>query len=139
MPNSKTSNLQGQSGFSLIEVLVVTLMLAILAATVVNQFFSYKRKAYNATAQSDLKNALSSQEAYYAENLAYLPCSDVSSCETTLPNFVGTKSGNGDPACDIFNFTVTGDTLTGTSKHKFSNRTFVFDSSVGGSITGTDS
>ncbi len=67
-PNSKNFR---NKGFTLIELLVVIAIIAILAAIALPMFSSYKMKAYNAAAQSDLRNLKAMMEWYYADYLEY--------------------------------------------------------------------
>lgn len=46
-------------------------IIGILAAIAIPQFASYRQKAYNAAALSDLKNCRTETEAYYADNFTY--------------------------------------------------------------------
>ena len=59
------------AGFTLIELLIVVAIIGILAAIAIPQFSSYRAKAYNSSATSDMKNAKTSLEAYYMENHTY--------------------------------------------------------------------
>ena len=59
------------SGFTLIELLVVIAIIGILAAIAIPQFASYRKKAYNSAALSDLKTAKTTLEAYYADSQYY--------------------------------------------------------------------
>lgn len=63
-------------GFTLIELLIIMIILAILAGIVIPRFFSTKERALVATLQSDLRNLITAQVAYWDENQVY--ASDVS-------------------------------------------------------------
>ena len=60
-----------QNGFTLIEMLIVTVIIGILAAIAVPKFSSAKEKAYDRAAMSDIRRAQVAAEAYYADNMAY--------------------------------------------------------------------
>ena len=60
-----------QNGFTLIEVLIVTVIIGILAAIAVPIFSNTKDKAYMAAMKSDLRNLLTAQETYYVANATY--------------------------------------------------------------------
>jgi len=62
---------KNEKGFTLIELLIVVAIIGILAAIAIPQFASYRQKAYNSAAQSDLKNLKTGMEAYMADNQQY--------------------------------------------------------------------
>ncbi len=62
---------KNEKGFTLIELLIVVAIIGILAAIAIPQFASYRQKAYNSAAQSDLKNLKTGMEAYNADNQEY--------------------------------------------------------------------
>ena len=64
-------NLRSSKGFTLIELLIVVAIIGILAAIAIPQFSAYRSKAYNAGANSDLKNLKTGFEAYMADNQEY--------------------------------------------------------------------
>ncbi len=63
--------LRSKKGFTLIELLIVVAIIGILAAIAIPQFSSYRAKAYNTAATSDLKNTKTNLESYFADNQKY--------------------------------------------------------------------
>jgi type IV pilus assembly protein PilA len=117
--------MQNRKGFTLIELLIVVVIIGILAAIAIPKFASTKEKAYLASMKSDLRNLVTSEEAYFSDNQVYLAgtASNLSGLGTPLDattNYVPsagvtvtvTLSGNGWAAqaghtatgktCDIF-------------------------------------
>jgi type IV pilus assembly protein PilA len=66
-------NRKDEKGFTLIELMIVIAIIGILAAIAIPQFSAYRNRAYNAAAVSDLKNAITAQEAYFVDWQAYSP------------------------------------------------------------------
>jgi prepilin-type N-terminal cleavage/methylation domain-containing protein len=58
--------LESESGFTLIELLVVVAIIGILAAIAIPQFSAYRKRGYEAQVKSDLRNAATAEEAYFA-------------------------------------------------------------------------
>src|SRR5215471_21512762 len=71
--------LKDSKGFTLIELLVVGAIIGILAAIAIPQFASYRQRGFDARANSDLRNAATSEEAYFATNSAYVTCTSCTS------------------------------------------------------------
>ena len=58
-------------GFTLIELLIVVVIIGILASIAIPKFANTKEKAYLAAMKSDLRNLVTSQEGYLADNFTY--------------------------------------------------------------------
>ena len=61
-------NRTAKKGFTLIELLIVVVIIGILAAIAIPKFANTKEKAYVASMKSDLRNLVTAQEAYFADN-----------------------------------------------------------------------
>jgi len=63
--------MKGEKGFTLIELLVVIIIIAILAAIAIPTFLGQRQKAYDASAKSLVRNAMTSMESYYVDTRAF--------------------------------------------------------------------
>jgi type IV pilus assembly protein PilA len=88
-----------EDGFTLIELMVVVLIIAILLAIAIPTFLGARSKAQDRAAQSNLRNALTAEKTYYVDNQAYTDntSSNLTSIEPSLtyagsagPSVVGT-------------------------------------------------
>ncbi len=60
-----------EKGFTLIELMIVVAIIGILAAIAIPQFSSYRVKAFNAAALSDLHTVKLAEESQYADSQTY--------------------------------------------------------------------
>lgn len=68
-----------EKGFTLIELMIVVAIIGILAAIAIPQFATYRIKAFNGSAQADLRNIMTAQEAAYTDTLSYVDFADTGS------------------------------------------------------------
>jgi type IV pilus assembly protein PilA len=63
--------MQDDKGFTLIELMVVVLIIAILIAIAIPTFLGLRRRAQDRAAQSDLRNGLTAAKAFYTDDETY--------------------------------------------------------------------
>jgi len=64
-------SIKKEVGFTLIELLVVIGIISILAAIAISRYQSYRVRAYDTVAISDLKSAITAVENYHLDNDSY--------------------------------------------------------------------
>jgi type IV pilus assembly protein PilA len=60
-----------EKGFTLIELMVVVLIIAILVAIAIPTFLGARKKAQDRAAQSDIRNALTAEKSHYVDTQQY--------------------------------------------------------------------
>jgi type IV pilus assembly protein PilA len=71
MLDTLRKRLRSEKGFTLIELLVVMIILAILTAIAIPSYLSFRDRANKSAAAADLRAAIPSVEAYFADNGTY--------------------------------------------------------------------
>ena len=71
-------------GFTLIELMVVVLIIAILLAIAIPTFLGARSRAQNRAAESNLRNALTAEKTAYTDNSSYVANTAVQSVEPSL-------------------------------------------------------
>jgi type IV pilus assembly protein PilA len=118
----RLNNANSQSGFTLLELIVVVAVLGILVAIAVQQFQLHRARAIDASMRSDLKNAALAMESYYGEFLSY-PTTEAAILIVGYRKTYGVTLAISVPTPSTF-------TLTATRDHG-SQPSFTFDSSTG--------
>src|SRR3712207_7426114 len=89
--NRLRNRLNGEEGFTLVELLVVILIIGILAVIAIPSFLNQKGKGEDAAAKSSAREAATALETYYTDNASYAAdlagndANDLHKIEPTLP------------------------------------------------------
>ena len=113
-----------ESGFTMVELIIASAIVGILALLAVPALAQLKYKAYNDTSVTDLKNSLTDQSAIYFENSVYVDCDGKEDCEAKL---IGAKVTEG---ITVFRHSVTmiggNRVLTASVNHPGGSNSYMF-------------
>jgi prepilin-type N-terminal cleavage/methylation domain-containing protein len=70
------SDEEREGGFTLIELMVVVMIIAILVGIAIPAFLGARKRAQDTASKSNLRNALSTAQTIFTDNQAYLPVAD---------------------------------------------------------------
>ncbi len=126
------NGLKRDEGFTLIELMVVVMIIAVLIAIAIPSFLGFRKSAQDRSAQSEVRNVLLSEKAYWLDNGDYTEtAADITAFEPNallnadpaLGVAIDTRDANADIVCV---------TRTAASGNSFS----VWESSSGGTYYG---
>ncbi len=76
--------MKDESGFTLVELMIVVAIIGILAAIAIPQFAAYRARSFNSSAVSDIRGLATSQATFFGDNSLY----GVTSDGTTTPGAI---------------------------------------------------
>jgi len=86
--------LAGSEGFTLIELMVVVMIIAVLIAIAIPSFLGFRKSAQDRAAQSDIRNVLLSEKAYWLERGDYTQtAADITALEPNADLVGGPAAG----------------------------------------------
>lgn len=114
-----------KSGFTLVELLTVILIIGMLAVIALPRFVNTREKAFYAAMRSDLRNLATAEEDYFAETLSYTTDTNLLDSYRTSKRILvsvpeatdkgwrakATHEINTDLECEIYYGTATGATI----------------------------
>jgi type IV pilus assembly protein PilA len=125
-------NLSRDEGFTLIELMVVVMIIAVLIAIAIPSFLGFRKSAQDRSAQSEVRNVLLAEKAFWLEDGDYTETAgDITALE---PNAVI----NADPAAGVaLQLNLTSSDIVCITRTADSGNTFaVWESATGGTYYG---
>jgi type IV pilus assembly protein PilA len=104
-----------EGGFTLIELMVVVMIIAILVGIAIPAFLGARRRAQDTASKSDLRNALGTAQTIFTDNQAYLATAAmVTSLGTEEPSLTFQNDTTASTAAKMISLATSASTVGGT-------------------------
>jgi type IV pilus assembly protein PilA len=130
---------QGDNGFTLIELLVVVVIIGILIAIAIPLYLNYQKGAKNKSAQSDVRNAVSTVEQCITDNSGNVPAVPAAapaagaSLVFLCPDATHTQTANASNG-NTLTFAIVTNGYTITGQNVDGAKLYTYNSTVGGKV-----
>ncbi|WP_269445206.1 prepilin-type N-terminal cleavage/methylation domain-containing protein [Jatrophihabitans cynanchi] len=130
---------QGEKGFTLIELLVVVVIIGILIAIAIPLYLNYQKGAKNKSAESDVRNAVSTVEQCISDGGSVPAAAAVTGSGTKGADLVFTCGASGTQTAKVgsdntLTYTPGTDTYKLVAASSGGGKSYCYNSSVGGSV-----
>jgi len=105
-----------RKGFTLIELLIVVVIIGILAAIAIPKFASTKDKAKLASVKTDIRNYMTSQEAYFSDKATYGKNTDLEAVPYSFTYSTGNTATASDADAAGYSVTITNSSISAGTK-----------------------
>ena len=126
---------EGEEGFTLIELMVVVLIIAILLAIAIPTFLGARKRANDRAAQSSLRNSLTAAKTIYTDSQNYTNAT-TTELNAQEPNITHVAAGTASTGFKEVSVSTTADSYAAAAKSKTGTCFYIKEVATGGTTYG---